>query len=78
MNEPKLTPWFPASAEPARVGVYEKQFECKGYQFWDGKRWHYGSDTPERTRKEWLASKDGAIPNARRWRGLASDPKEDA
>jgi len=43
--KPKLTPWYPASVKPVRVGVYEKDADPhmrggdKHYQYWNGSEW---------------------------------------
>ena len=34
----KLTPWFPATTPPSRVGYYECS-KCKEMHWWDGKTW---------------------------------------
>lgn len=60
---PKLTPWFPPSVKPVRVGKYSRKFPGRNYRdYWDG--------------EEWLTHM-GGIPLAdqgRPWRGLAEDP----
>jgi len=75
-KQPKLTPWFPANVEPAYIGVYLKEFggSITDYQYWDGSRWHYGHDTPDKTIKKLKQNPTSWVPNARRWRGLAVKP----
>lgn len=59
----KLSPWFPVSVKPARVGVYEvKQLDTRPRLMWDGKKWQ---------KKRWRVSNDWGD----KWRGLAYDPK---
>jgi hypothetical protein len=75
----KLTPWFPADVKPARVGVYEKDFQIdeghRSFQYWSGRRWWYGTGNPEGTKKAFLSAPHGECrPRPRPWRGLASDP----
>ena len=71
----RLTEWFDGAVKPALPGVYQ----CRGmmiryvdtYQYWDGKRWGYWSNTPRG------AFKDRRLLSARQqpeWRGLAEDP----
>lgn len=74
-KQPKLTPWFPGDVNPARIGVYEKDFGCANdYQYWDGSRWHYGDNTPEKTVKKLTVRSAAFIPSSRPWRGLAVKP----
>jgi hypothetical protein len=78
----KKTLWFDPHVIPVRVGVYEKDFEIgiPEYQYWDGKRWHYGDPTPDQTVARYL--RDGnryfTQPKPRPWRGLASPTKDPA
>jgi hypothetical protein len=73
VTKPKLTPWFPGTVKPARVGVYERKHAEGVYAWsrWSGKYW---------IATAWLRAENA---NARRgksgyqalpWRGLASDP----
>ena len=65
VQEPELTDWFPASINPAYIGVYEiltKEsinwpYPNKG--LWDGKKWNFLDHTVEE------------------WRGLAQDPNKE-
>ncbi len=34
-----MTPWFPASTPPERVGVYQVKGLMPMYSKWDGKKW---------------------------------------
>lgn len=78
MSKPKLTPWFPADVKPARVGVYQKDFEdeTEEYQYWNGKRWFYGDITPSETLQKFSREGNDTIPLARPWRGLTSPSKK--
>lgn len=73
----KLTPWFPASVKPARVGVYEKRtsgHHATQWAGWDGRVWNVLCLTPE----EAAAEMDGhptCFPDDE-WRGLAEEPKQ--
>ena len=35
----EMTPWFPASTPPERVGVYQIKSQHYTYSKWDGKQW---------------------------------------
>ena len=65
----KLTPWFPGSVKPARVGVYER--ECpngwRSYNYWTGKTWSSPSPIPKGA--EIFKSYRSAYQNVR-WRGV--------
>jgi hypothetical protein len=79
MAKQKLTGWFPATVNPARVGVYQTDSEGMGdafYSFFDGVNWHGEWWSPKRAAT--LPSKWGtpAGPlDADHWRGLAEEPK---
>lgn len=78
MDEQKLTDWFPPEVLPACAGVYEKEppegDSVKWFQYWDGKRWWYGEDTPEETAEKFESRRSKSWPTPRRWRGLAEPP----
>ena len=44
----KLTPWFPGTVKPVRVGVYERQYRTGdfGYCYWSGQIWSWKATTP--------------------------------
>lgn len=74
MNEPKLTPWFPAHVKPARRGVYERHWGHGDLCFalWTGKRWNTSWSDP------WIAAERSTrISGVQHlpWRGLAKEPK---
>ena len=69
MTKPKLTPWYPASIEPVRVGVYEFQFKHYPVIFfyeWDGCHFRV-SDGIFKGKVIYCISGD-------KWRGLAAKP----
>ena len=39
MNKREMTPWFPASTPPDRVGVYLVKGSIPMYSKWDGEHW---------------------------------------
>lgn len=66
----KLTPWFPGRVKPARIGLYQRDYEdntCTDMpDFWDGKNWILCVEFGE---------KIGPATSQRRpWRGLAVKP----
>lgn len=65
-----LTPWFPGSTKPVRVGVYQRPFgdyDHPLYCWWDGKRWSAGAYTPYGAKHSRYESADqGHMP----WRGI--------
>ena len=45
----KLTPWFPGTVKPVRVGVYERKYRngWRAYCSWTGKAWSSPSSAPK-------------------------------
>jgi hypothetical protein len=78
MSEAKTTPWFPASAKPARKGVYEVEGGPYPYSYFDG---HWNGAWPSaRTahhHRTWFADMDdeGGAKVLTGWRGLARKPR---
>lgn len=73
----RLTPWFPASTKPKRVGVYKRRL-ANGkarYSFWNGHGWGLYCTTPKYA-FSWrtVASSYQALP----WCGLATPTKTTA
>ena len=64
----KLTPWFPGTVKPARVGVYEREYGQDDFLYcrWDGKYWHAWALTPKRAEKAYVLSALQNLP----WRGV--------
>lgn len=74
MPKPKLTPWFPASVNPVRVGVYERDIAPLGpYSYWNGLFWGGWAAWPDIAVNNY--DKESLIQNTR-WRGLATQSKE--
>lgn len=75
MAAPKLTPWFPGSVKPVRVGVYERDYD-RGYPVysrWDGKHWLWTYDSSRQAAiEQGKLSPFQNIP----WRGLAEEHKQ--
>jgi hypothetical protein len=68
-SSPQLTPWFPHSIVPARVGWYERFFiNSKERQFWDGTQWLVRGRVPYR-----INPRASFWPS---WRGLAQSTVE--
>ena len=49
----KLTPWFPGTVKPARVGVYKRVYDTTeysksnfGYCYWNGQIWSWQATNP--------------------------------
>lgn len=73
----KLTPWFPATAKPARKGVYQvatcrEDKRQRWLSYWDGEgfRW-YGLDVDYAFK---YRDRLGCGGDTKEWRGIASDP----
>lgn len=76
MAKQKLTPWFPADAKPARIGVYQRLFDChERYALWNGESWRFAAGSAAE------AHSYARHPTTSRelpWRGLAEQPKGSA
>ena len=73
MAVPKLTPWFPGYVQPARPGVYMREYVPWGLcfsKFKDGK-WYYPGWTEQSAASQPRLSDCQSAP----WRGLAEEPK---
>jgi hypothetical protein len=69
--KPELTPWFPTSINPGKIGEYEYRYE-HGYQFrayWSGKIWLI-HDLAKGNLYYW----GHPVGASGHWRGLAEDP----
>jgi len=69
MTKPKLTPWFPASIKPVRVGDYEYLYLVADLKFacwWDGKNFLISNGRFKGQRIKCFASDQ--------WRELAAKP----
>ena len=79
MSEKQLTPWFPGTTKPSRVGVYERDFfdGCAfAYSLWDGHRWLTGMTSlsaASRAKEESAYQPHNGYPDFL-WRGLANKP----
>ena len=69
-EQPKLTPWFPASVKPAREGVYQCNYDGSAIfrLFLRGDWYCYGHTAEEAARTRVRSD------NAAKWRGLAVKP----
>jgi hypothetical protein len=68
----KTTPWFKAGKEnPVRDGAYEIHDAI--FKYWDGRRWGYYAESPERAREK--AGGKLADQNGFQWRGLLKESK---
>lgn len=68
----KLTPWFPASVKPVRVGVY--RVESGGwYAYWNGRKFGWRDLTPSKA----YANRNEATlcTKLASWCGLAEKPE---
>jgi hypothetical protein len=66
----ELTPWFPTSVKPARIGFYdvrERGVLLSWRRWWDGSIWRINS--PDAMSSS-INTMDGI-----EWRGLAKEPK---
>jgi hypothetical protein len=69
----KKTPWFPGTAKPVHVGVYERTYplwQSVYYARWDGKRWYCFCHSPAEAARDKVPSDYQKLP----WRGLAEKP----
>ena len=63
----KLTPWFPGTVKPVRVGVYERLYNTQTfYCLWDGEYWHVWATTQVAAEKVFGFSAYQNFP----WRGV--------
>jgi hypothetical protein len=67
----KLTPWFPGTVKPVRVGVYERQYSLmwstRLYCYWNGIRWSpVATSIQEAEELKPFASASQDLP----WRGV--------
>ena len=64
----KLTPWFPGTVKPMRVGVYERAYGEDDFLYchWDGKYWYAWAMTPKQAEKAYALSALQNLP----WRGV--------
>ena len=75
-KRPALTPWFPASLKPARIGLYRVKWRRLGegpaeWCWWNGSRWAWSYGTT----KDALSDKETEGAHQHKlWRGLASNP----
>jgi hypothetical protein len=76
MAKQKLTPWFPADIEPARNGVYERDWDdgSSNYARWHNGVWGQSYCRPELAVLRPFYSSNAVLP----WRGLAEQPKGSA
>ncbi len=72
--EPAVTPWFPWTAEPVQIGVYQRRNSVGivAYSLWDGARWLWNQRSPAMAVRETMPSAMQQMP----WRGLAQPPAE--
>ncbi len=65
----KLTPWYPGTIKPVRVGVYERRYPDGAtlYSLWDGVQWYWAWDTAALASREYKYTYTQTIP----WRGVA-------
>lgn len=72
-----LTPWFPASVKPVRIGLYRVRVEwldAVEWCWWCGEGWGWAYPTKrDAAAKEWRTT-EGAT-QAKLWRGLAEKPE---
>ena len=66
----KLTPWFPGTVKPVRVGVYERDYDTPlpHYCYWNGKWWcRLSFDPDDAMNQKGVKSVYETLP----WRGVA-------
>lgn len=68
----KMTPWFPASTPPKRVGVYEVTGGI--FSKWNGRYWCFSMPTPDSASKEVAVSSHMKRPSTM-WRGFMKETK---
>ena len=70
--EPALTPWLPGSAEPVRVGVYQRRGRMffATFSYWDGALWRFSAETPALAASEVYVARVSLVQD-RPWRGMA-------
>jgi hypothetical protein len=70
MSGPKLTPWYPATVKPVRVGWYEYTGWGLSVRFFDRRYW-----TGKGWRFSWERRSYSGLQGDE-WRGLAAPPKD--
>ena len=68
----KLTPWFPMSVNPVRVGVYKMETGSyyPRYSKWDGTQWMFSCDSIQDASIMCSRSEDCYDGYITGWRGL--------
>ena len=66
----KLTPWFPGTVKPVRVGVYERDYNpspTSNYCYWNGEEWSTREQTPKKALEEFFVP---SLYQDLPWRGV--------
>lgn len=77
----KLTPWFPVSTKPVRVGVYETRDDggpidwFDGFSYRDGRYWFVAADTVADALAHSQISDHVSSYQSRQWRGILKGSK---
>lgn len=71
----RFTPFYKCLQKPHRVGIYQRKLDkCTlRYNYWDGEKWYFSSDTPERAFKNYQNKWESTL-SSKQWRGLAEEP----
>ena len=74
VNKREMTPWFPASTPPERVGVYEVKGMVPMYSRWDGENWLHISTSLERASiQKWVSVAMYSTKESAFWRGFTNE-----
>jgi hypothetical protein len=84
VSGPKLTPWFSASVDPVRPGLYRvdrptvnPRYPRRTMLRWNGVHWMHTEQSTGQNAGSWVHTyADMRAAHGDKWRGLASDPKE--
>ena len=77
MSKREMTPWFPASTPPDRVGVYEvKGRMVPMYSRWDGENWlHISKSLEKASIQKWVSVVMYSTKDSAFWRGFTNEQK---
>jgi hypothetical protein len=77
-KQPELTPLYPRSAKPARVGVYQHEFTdttATYFSLWNGKFWCANRGHPQEASSMYAKSQSAYETAFKGWRGLTQNPR---
>lgn len=74
INKREMTPWFPASTPPERVGVYQVKSDAQIYSKWDGEQWtQMGYSVESASKQKWGSAAMYSTKEPAFWRGFTNE-----